>query len=105
MVHCSGGGQTKILHFIDNLHIVKDNLLPIPPLFDMIQTESQTSWKEMYQVFNMGHRLEVYLDQQYAHQIIEISKSFGIDAQIIGYVEASDSKKLSIKTPDGEFVY
>jgi phosphoribosylformylglycinamidine cyclo-ligase len=105
MVHCSGGGQTKILHFIDNLHIVKDNLLPIPPLFDMIQTESQTPWKEMYQVFNMGHRLEVYLDQQYAHQIIEISKSFGIDAQIIGYVEASDSKKLSIKTPDGEFVY
>jgi phosphoribosylformylglycinamidine cyclo-ligase len=105
MVHCSGGAQTKILHFIDNLHIIKDNLLPIPPLFQLIQKESGTSWSEMYKVFNMGHRLEVYLPKEYARKVIDISKSFNIDAQIVGRVEASDTKKLTIKSEFGEFEY
>lgn len=96
VIHCSGGAQTKILHFIDNLHIIKDQLLPIPPLFNLIQQESQTPWKEMFKVFNMGHRLEIYLDEQYAQGLIDIAKSFNIDAQIIGRVEASESKKLSL---------
>ena len=110
MVHCSGGAQTKVLHFIDgaanrNLHVIKDNLFSIPPLFKLIQEQSGTSWQEMYKVFNMGHRLEVYLDEQYAQRIIEISQSFGIDAQIIGRVEAAESKKVTIKSEFGEFVY
>jgi phosphoribosylformylglycinamidine cyclo-ligase len=105
MVHCSGGAQTKILHFVDNLHIIKDNLLPVPPLFALIQEESGTSWQEMYKVFNMGHRLEIYLSPEHAERVIEISKSFGIDAQIIGRVEASPVKKLTISSEFGEFFY
>ncbi|MCS7005641.1 MAG: AIR synthase-related protein [Cytophagales bacterium] len=105
IVHCSGGGQTKVLHFIENLHVVKDNLLPCPPLFRMVQAESQTSWKEMYKVFNMGHRLEIYISEQYAHRIIQIAGLFDIKAQIIGHVEKSPVKKLSIRSEFGEFVY
>lgn len=105
MVHCSGGAQTKVLHFIENLHVVKNNLFPIPPLFKLIQTESGTSWQEMYKVFNMGHRLEVYLSSEHAQRVIEIAQSFGIEAQIIGYVEANESKKVTIQSEFGEFVY
>ena len=105
MVHCSGGAQTKILHFIDNLHIIKDNLFKTPPLFQLIQKESNTNYKEMYQVFNMGHRMELYVPQEIATSIIEISKSFNVDAQIIGKVEANPTKKLTIKSEFGEFVY
>jgi phosphoribosylformylglycinamidine cyclo-ligase len=105
MVHCSGGAQTKVLHFIDKLHVIKDNLFPIPPLFKMIHEQSGTSWQEMYKVFNMGHRLEVYLPQQYAQRIIEIAQSFNIDAQIIGRVESSETKQVTIKSEFGEFVY
>lgn len=105
MVHCSGGAQTKVLHFIENLHVIKDNLFPIPPLFKLIQEQSGTSWQEMYKVFNMGHRLEVYLEEKYAQRIIEISQSFGVDAQIIGRVEAAENKKVTIKSEFGEFVY
>ena len=105
MVHCSGGAQTKILHFIDNLHIIKDNLFDIPPLFNMIQQESNTDWKEMYQVFNMGHRMELYVPMEIAEDIIAISKEFNVDAKIIGSVEASDTKKLTIKSKNGTFVY
>jgi len=105
MVHCSGGAQTKILHFIDNLHIVKDNMFPIPPLFKLIQNQSKTDWKEMYQVFNCGHRMELYVAPEIANHIIEISKSFKVDAQIIGRVEASENKKLTIKSEYGVFEY
>ena len=105
MVHCSGGAQTKILHFIDNLHIVKDNMFSIPPLFKLIQEQSKTDWKEMYQVFNCGHRMELYVSPEIANDIIKISKSFNVDAQIIGRVEASETKKLTIKSEFGEFVY
>lgn len=105
MVHCSGGAQTKVLHFIENLHVIKDNLFPIPPLFRLIQEQSGTSWQEMYKVFNMGHRLEVYLNEEHAQRIIEISQSFGIDAQIIGRVEDAESKKVTIRSEFGEFVY
>ena len=105
MVHCSGGGQTKVLHFVENLHVVKDNLLPVPPLFSLIQKESMTSWQEMYKVFNMGHRMEVYCDQEDAQHMIDVAKSFNVDAQIIGRVEAATSKKLTIKSEHGEFVY
>jgi phosphoribosylformylglycinamidine cyclo-ligase len=105
MVHCSGGAQTKILHFIEQLRVVKNNLFPIPPLFEIIQKESDTEWKEMYKVFNMGHRLEIYLPQQYAQQVIDISTSFDIEAQIIGYCEASDRKELIIDSPFGKFYY
>lgn len=105
MVHCSGGAQTKILHFIDNLHIVKDNLFEVPPLFKLIQEQSGTDWKEMYKVFNCGHRLEFYVPEEIAQEIIEISKDFGVDAQIVGRVEASDSKKLTISGSNGTFVY
>ena len=105
MVHCSGGAQTKILHFIDNLHIVKDDLFEVPPLFKLIQEESKTDWKEMYQVFNMGHRMELYVDENIADEIINISKSFEVDAKIIGRVEASETKKLTIKSEFGEFEY
>jgi phosphoribosylformylglycinamidine cyclo-ligase len=105
MIHCSGGAQTKILHFIDNLHIVKNNLFEVPPLFKIIQEESGTDWQEMYKVFNMGHRMEIYLDEQYAEQIISISKSFNIDAQIIGRVDSSDHKQVTVKSSFGEFSY
>ncbi|PRX41051.1 AIR synthase related protein [Salegentibacter salegens] len=105
MVHCSGGAQTKILHFIDNLHIVKDNMFEVPPLFKLIQQESKTDWKEMYQVFNMGHRMELYVNPEIADEIIAISQSFNVDAQIVGRVEASEEKKLTIKSEFGEFQY
>ncbi len=105
MVHCSGGAQTKILHFIDELHIIKDNLFDIPPLFKLIQEQSNTDWKEMYQVFNCGHRMEIYVPQEIAEGIIAISKSFHVDAQIVGRVEASNTKKLTIKSEFGEFEY
>lgn len=105
MVHCSGGAQTKILHFVENLHIIKDNMFEIPPLFKLIQQESKTDWKEMYQVFNCGHRMEVYIPEDIAQNIINISKSFGIDAKIIGRVEASDRKRLTIKSEYGVFEY
>ncbi len=105
MVHCSGGAQTKILHFIDNLHIIKDNMFEVPPLFKLIQNESGTDWKEMYQVFNMGHRMELFVPEEIAEAIINISKSFNVDAQIIGRVEASEEKKLTIKSQFGNFSY
>ncbi len=105
MVHCSGGAQTKVLHFVDKVHVVKDNLFEMPVLFEMIQKESGTDFKEMYQVFNMGHRLEIYVDPTFADQIISISQSFGIPAQIVGYVESSETKKLTIRSKHGEFVY
>jgi len=105
MVHCSGGAQTKILHFIENLHIVKDEMFEVPPLFKLIQQESKTDWKEMYQVFNMGHRMELYVNEDIAAEIIEISRSFNVDAKIVGRVEASQTKKLTIKSEFGEFVY
>ena len=105
MVHCSGGAQTKVLHFIDNLHVIKDNLFPLPPLFELIQKESGTDWKEMYKVFNMGHRFEIYLPEQYAGRVIEISKSFDIDAQIVGRVESHEGKKVTIKSDFGVFEY
>lgn len=105
MVHCSGGAQTKVLHFVDKVHVIKDNLFKIPPLFNMIQKESGTDWKEMYKVFNMGHRMEIYLSEEHAQDIIEISKSFGVDAQIVGRVEANEGKKLTITSPYGEFTY
>jgi len=105
MVHCSGGGQTKILHFIDDLHVVKENLLPVPPLFKLIQSESNTDWKEMYQVFNMGHRLEVYTDEKSAQNMISIAKDYGIEAQIIGHTESYSGKKLTINNKTHNFVY
>lgn len=105
MVHCSGGAQTKILHFVDQLHIVKDNLFAIPPLFALIQEESQTAWKEMYEVFNMGHRLELYVPENTAKQIIDIANAFDVPAQIIGRVEASTEKKLTITSEKGTFIY
>ncbi|MGL2967476.1 AIR synthase related protein [Flavobacterium sp. XGLA_31] len=105
MVHCSGGAQTKILHFIDNLHIIKDNLFPVPPLFKLIQQESKTDWKEMYQVFNCGHRMELYVPNEIAQDIMAISDSFGVQAQIVGRVEASETKKLTIKSEFGLFEY
>ncbi|MDD2635963.1 MAG: AIR synthase related protein, partial [Bacteroidales bacterium] len=105
IIHCSGGAQTKILNFVENIHIVKNNMFEIPPLFKLIQQQSGTQWKEMYKVFNMGHRMELYVDEDIAPTIIEISKSFGVDAKIIGYCEASDKKKLTIKSEKGEFIY
>ncbi|MBL6665877.1 MAG: phosphoribosylformylglycinamidine cyclo-ligase [Flavobacteriaceae bacterium] len=105
MVHCSGGAQTKILHFIDQLHIIKDNLFDCPPLFELIKNESGTDWKEMYEVFNMGHRMEIYLPESVAEKVIAISRSFNIDAQIVGRVEASSSKKLTISSQWGIFKY
>ena len=105
MVHVSGGAQTKILHFIDKLKITKNNLFPIPPLFQLIQEQSGTTWEEMYKVFNMGHRMEIYLPKEYAQEIIAISQSFGIEAQIIGFVEASDKKELVIESEYGRFEY
>ncbi len=103
MVHCSGGAQTKVLHFVDNVHVIKDNLFPVPPLFKLIQEQSGTDWKEMYQVFNCGHRMELYVPAEIASDIIAISNSFGVDAQIVGRVEASDDKKLTITSEFGTF--
>ena len=105
MVHCSGGAQTKVLHFVDNVHVIKDNLFPVPTLFKLIQEQSNTDWKEMYQVFNCGHRMELYVPESLAQEIIDISKSFNVDAQIVGRVEASDSKKLTIISEYGTFEY
>ena len=105
MVHCSGGAQTKVLHFVDKVHVIKDSLFATPPLFKMIQEESGTSWKEMYEVFNMGHRMELYVPAAKAEEIIQISESFGVDAKIVGRVEAAESKQLTIKSAHGEFVY
>lgn len=105
MVHCSGGAQTKVLHFIDQLHVIKDNLFATPPLFEMIQEESGTDWKEMYEVFNMGHRMELYVPAAQADEIIAISESFGVAAQVVGRVEAAQSKQLTINSPYGNFTY
>ncbi|MFM9028248.1 MAG: AIR synthase related protein, partial [Bacteroidota bacterium] len=105
MVHCSGGGQTKVLHFIDNLKIVKDNLFDVPPLFDLIHRESGTAWKEMYQVFNMGHRMEVYCAEHDAEWMIRIGRSFGVDAKIIGHCEKNDKRELHLTTPEGVVNY
>jgi phosphoribosylformylglycinamidine cyclo-ligase len=105
MVHCSGGAQTKVMHFVENVHIVKDNLFEVPALFNLIQTQSDTDYKEMYKVFNMGHRLEVYLPQAYAQTVIDCARSFGINAQIVGYVDGCQGQKLSIKSPFGVFEY
>ncbi|WP_282635643.1 AIR synthase related protein [Sphingobacterium thalpophilum] len=105
MVHCSGGAQTKVLHFVEDVHVIKDKLFPVPPLFELIQKESNTDWKEMYKVFNMGHRMELYVPEAIASDIIAISESFGIPAQIIGRVEAAASKKVTITSPYGEFIY
>ena len=105
IIHCTGGGQTKILHFVDNLHIIKDNLFEIPPIFELIMSESKTAPEEMYKVFNMGHRMEIYIDEKYASNIIEIAKSDGIDARIIGEVSKSEKKKLSIQSELGNFEY
>ena len=106
MIHCSGGAQTKVINFIGNdIHVIKDNLFPTPPLFQMIQQQSQTPWREMYKVFNMGHRFEVYTDQETAQEVIKISKSFNVDAQIIGRCEASDAKRVTVKSEHGEFNY
>lgn len=105
MVHCSGGAQTKVLHFVDNVKITKNNMFPVPPLFKLIQEQSGTDWKEMYKVFNMGHRMEIYLSLEHAQEVIDISKSYGIDAQIIGYVESSDKAELLIESEFGKFEY
>jgi phosphoribosylformylglycinamidine cyclo-ligase len=105
MIHCSGGAQTKILHFVDELHIVKDNMFPIPPLFKLIQEQSKTDWKEMYQVFNCGHRMEIYVSPEVAEDIIAISKSYNVNAQVVGGVEASETKKLTITSEFGTFEY
>ena len=105
IIHCSGGAQTKILHFVDNLHIIKDNMFDLPPLFQLIKDESNTDWKEMYKVFNMGHRMELYVPDEIATDIISISKSFNVDAQIIGRVESYNGKKLTINSEFGKFVY
>ena len=105
MVHCSGGGQTKVLHFTDELHVIKDNLFPVPPLFELIQKESKTDWKEMYKVFNMGHRMEIYCDKNDAAEFISISKQFNIEAQIIGHCESSTKNTMTIKSDKGTFQY
>jgi len=105
LVHCSGGAMTKVLHFIDNLHVIKDRLFDVPPLFKLIQEQSNTEWQEMFKVFNMGHRMEVYLEEKYADQVIAISKSFEVDAKVIGRVEASDKKKVTVMFNGKEFVY
>lgn len=105
MVHCSGGAQTKVLHFVDDVHVVKDNLFPVPPLFKLIHQESGTSWQEMYKVFNMGHRMELYVPEAIAADLIRISQSFGIDAQIIGRVEPASAKQVTVQSEFGEFVY
>jgi phosphoribosylformylglycinamidine cyclo-ligase len=105
MMHCSGGGQTKIMHFIDNLHVIKNNMLPVPPLFRIIQEQSGTAWQEMYRVFNMGHRFEIYTGEKHADKIIKIASDFNLEAKVIGHCEASDRKRLTIETENGRFEY
>ena len=105
MVHCSGGGQTKVLHFVDNLHIIKNNLFDAPPVFKLIQQQSKTDWKEMYQVFNMGHRLEMYVGESLAQQLIDIAASFNLPAKIIGRVESANEKTVTLQSPHGTFIY
>lgn len=105
MVHCSGGGQTKVMHFVENVHVIKDNLFDIPPLFRLIHEQSGTDWKEMYKVFNMGHRMELYVPEEIAGGIIAVSRSFNVDARIVGRVEASDKNKLTIRSENGTFEY
>ena len=105
IVHCSGGAQTKVLHFIDSLHVIKDNLFEIPPLFELIYEQSATSWQEMYKVFNMGHRMEIYLPEKLAQQVIKISNSFGVDAKVIGHVESTEKKQVTVKGREGNYVY
>ena len=105
MVHCSGGAQTKVMHFVENLKIIKNNLFPVPPLFKIIKEQSGTDWQEMYKVFNMGHRMEIYIAPQHAQNVIDITRSFGIDAQVVGYVEASNKNELIIESEFGEFKY
>lgn len=105
MVHCSGGAQTKVLHFVDNVHIIKDNLFPVPPLFKLIHEQSGTSWEEMYKVFNMGHRMELYVPENRAAEVISITRSFGVEAQVVGRVEAAERRKLTISSPYGVFTY
>jgi len=105
MVHCSGGAQTKVLHFVDNVHVIKDNLFEVPPLFKLIKEQSGTDWSEMYKVFNMGHRMELYVDESIAQDIINISQSFNVEAKIVGRVEQCDQRKLTIKSEFGEFIY
>ncbi len=105
MVHCTGGAQTKVMHFVENKHVIKDNLFPVPPLFDLIQKESGTPWSEMYKVFNMGHRMEIYVKPENAQKVIDIAGSFGIDARVIGHIEDASSNKLTIKSEAGVFEY
>merc|ERR1719316_2230781 len=107
MIHCSGGGQTKVLHFIDGLHVIKDNLFATPPIFKLIQRHSSTEWKEMYKVFNMGHRMEIYTDESTAQSVIDLSNSLGVKAQVIGRVEAAKpgEKRCTIRSEHGEFLY
>ena len=105
MVHCSGGAQTKVMHFVENKHVIKDNLFPVPPLFDMIQRESGTDWAEMYKVFNMGHRMEIYLSPEYAQQVIDIAAEYGIEGRIVGRVEDADANRLTIISEKGRFEY
>jgi phosphoribosylformylglycinamidine cyclo-ligase len=105
MIHCSGGAQTKVLHFIENLHIIKDNLFGVPPLFSLIQQESKTDWQEMYKVFNMGHRMELYVPSDIAKDLINISQDFGVDAKIIGRVEHAENKQVTITSTFGKFIY
>ncbi|MDZ4714918.1 MAG: AIR synthase-related protein [Cytophagales bacterium] len=105
LVHCSGGAQTKVMHFVNDLHVIKDNLFPIPPLFELIYEQSATTWEEMYRVFNMGHRMEIYVSASDADRIVEIAKGFSVEAQVVGRVEAAAVKKLTIQSPHGEFVY
>ena len=105
MVHCTGGAQTKVMHFVENKHVIKDNMFPIPPLFKLIREQSGTDWAEMYKVFNMGHRMEIYLSPDKAEKVIEISKSFGIDARVIGRVEDAPANRLTILSEYGRFEY
>ena len=105
MVHCSGGAQTKVMNFVDKVHVIKDNMFTVPPLFELIQKQSGTDWKEMYKVFNMGHRMEIYLKPEHAARVIEISESFGIEARVIGRVEAADANRLTIISDKGTFEY
>lgn len=105
MIHCTGGAQTKVMHFVNNKHVIKDNLFPIPPLFDLIQKESGTPWSEMFKVFNMGHRMEIYVTPEHAQEVIDISRSFNINARIVGRVEDAQSNRLTITTEAGTFEY
>ena len=105
MVHCTGGGQTKVLHFVEDVHIYKNNMFSVPPVFELIKKESQTNWREMYKVFNMGHRMELYVQKEFSNDILDIAKQFNLDAQIIGYVEKSNGKKLTIESPEGSITY